>query len=59
MSNPTGWPGCYIEKGALASNIVGIMTERSVEMIVGLKGILKANGAYKLIDPDYVQERID
>ncbi len=46
------------EKGVLADNIVGIMMERSVEMIIGILGILKAGGAYLPIDPDYPAERI-
>jgi len=32
-------------------SIVGICTERSIQMIVGLLGILKAGGAYLPIDP--------
>ncbi|MDQ1355141.1 MAG: hypothetical protein QG657_5451, partial [Acidobacteriota bacterium] len=48
-----------IEKGVLADNIVGIMMERSVEMIIGILGILKSGGAYLSIDPGYPQERID
>ena len=48
-----------IEKGVLADDIVGIMMERSVEMIIGIMGILKAGGAYMPIDPEYPQERID
>ncbi len=51
--------GVLIEKGVLADSIVGIMMERSIEMIVGISGILKAGGAYLPIDPDYPQERID
>ncbi|NIM11854.1 MAG: AMP-binding protein, partial [Candidatus Aminicenantes bacterium] len=47
------------EKGVLADSIVGIMVERSLEMIIGILGILKAGGAYLPIDPDYPQERID
>ena len=39
--------------------IVGIMVERSVEMIVGIMGILKSGGAYLPMDPNYPQERID
>ncbi|OAB29610.1 hypothetical protein PMSD_21425 [Paenibacillus macquariensis subsp. defensor] len=46
------------EKGVTADRIVGIMVERSVEMIVGLLGILKAGGAYVPIDPSYPDERI-
>jgi iturin family lipopeptide synthetase A len=48
-----------IEKGVHADTIVGIMLERSVEMIIGILGILKAGGAYLPIDPEYPQERID
>ena len=51
--------GLLIEKGVQADNIVGIMMERSVEMIIGILGILKSGGAYLPIDPDYPQERID
>jgi amino acid adenylation domain-containing protein/FkbM family methyltransferase len=38
--------------------LVGLCVERSVEMIVGLLGILKAGAAYLPIDPDYPAERI-
>ncbi|WP_314591966.1 non-ribosomal peptide synthetase [Paenibacillus terrigena] len=46
------------EKGVKADCIVGIMVERSVEMIVGLLGILKAGGAYLPIYPSYPDERV-
>ncbi|NIM15274.1 MAG: amino acid adenylation domain-containing protein, partial [Candidatus Aminicenantes bacterium] len=45
------------EKGVLADDIVGIMVERSVEMIVGILAILRAGGAYLPIDPEYPEER--
>jgi len=45
------------EKGVRPDSIVGIMVERSVEMIVGILGILKAGGAYMPIDPGYPEER--
>ncbi|MCY7909667.1 amino acid adenylation domain-containing protein [Bacillus inaquosorum] len=45
-------------KGVQADQLVGIMTERSLEMIVGILGILKAGGAYLPIDPDSPPERI-
>ncbi|MFD2413389.1 amino acid adenylation domain-containing protein, partial [Paenibacillus rhizoplanae] len=41
-----------------AERIVGIMSERSVEMIVGILAILKAGGAYLPIDSAYPEERI-
>ncbi len=38
--------------------LVGISTERSLEMIVGILGVLKAGGAYLPLDPNYPAERI-
>ncbi len=38
--------------------LVGIATERSPEMVVGLLGILKAGGAYLPLDPTYPPERL-
>ena len=46
------------EKGVGPEDIVGIMVERSIEMIIGIFGILKAGGAYLPIDPDYPGNRI-
>ncbi len=37
---------------------VGICLERSIEMVVGLLGILKAGGVYIPIDPNYPRERL-
>ncbi|WP_197196800.1 non-ribosomal peptide synthetase [Bacillus sonorensis] len=45
-------------KGVKPDHIVALMTERSIEMLVGILGILKAGGAYLPIDPDYPEERI-
>ncbi|MCU0289761.1 MAG: condensation domain-containing protein, partial [Acidobacteria bacterium] len=39
--------------------IVGLMVERSFELVTGMIGIMKAGGAYLPIDPHYPQERID
>uniref|UniRef100_UPI0013DFAFD6 non-ribosomal peptide synthetase n=1 Tax=Paenibacillus xylaniclasticus TaxID=588083 RepID=UPI0013DFAFD6 len=46
------------KRGVKADNRVGLLAERSVEMIVGIFGILKAGGAYVPIDPSYPQERM-
>ncbi|MDQ0416423.1 fengycin family lipopeptide synthetase D [Croceifilum oryzae] len=46
-------------RGVGREKIVGLMVERSLEMIVGLFGILKAGGAYLPIDPSYPEDRIE
>jgi amino acid adenylation domain-containing protein len=46
--------GLGIGPGVLA----GVYTERSLDMIVGLLGVLKAGGGYVPLDPDYPQERL-
>jgi tyrocidine synthetase-3 len=50
--------GALREKGVVPGTIVGIMAERSLEMIIGIIGTLKAGGAYLPIDPAYPQDRI-
>jgi len=51
--------GLLIEKGVKADTIVGLMMERSLELMLGIFAILKAGGVYLPIDPNYPQERID
>ncbi|NIM16561.1 MAG: amino acid adenylation domain-containing protein [Candidatus Aminicenantes bacterium] len=46
------------EKGVKADYIVGIMVERSLEMMVGILGILKAGGAYLPLAPGYSEDHI-
>ncbi|MCP4660053.1 MAG: AMP-binding protein, partial [bacterium] len=38
--------------------LVGVLMERSVELVVALLGILKAGGAYLPLDPSYPRERL-
>lgn len=49
---------CLRSKGVTPDQLVGICTERSIEMVVGLLGILKAGGAYVPLDPGYPPERL-
>ncbi|MCP5045916.1 MAG: SDR family NAD(P)-dependent oxidoreductase, partial [bacterium] len=46
-------------RGVQPDTIVGIMMERSADMVAGIIGILKSGGAYLPIDPGYPQERVD
>lgn len=45
-------------KGIGEGDIVGLLVERSLEMVVGILGILKAGGAYLPINPEYPRDRI-
>ncbi|HLP61102.1 MAG TPA: amino acid adenylation domain-containing protein, partial [Candidatus Deferrimicrobium sp.] len=47
-----------IEKGVLADDIIGIMMERSTQMITAILGIFKSGGAYLPIDTQSPPERI-
>ncbi|MDH4471665.1 MAG: LLM class flavin-dependent oxidoreductase [Fluviicola sp.] len=50
---------CYLKKqGVQPETLIPICTRRSIDMVVGLMGILKAGAAYVPIDPDYPEERI-
>ncbi len=45
--------------GGIETNpVIGIMMERSMEMLIGIMGILKAGGAYLPIDPGHPTDRI-
>ena len=45
-------------KGVREESLVPVCIERSLEMIIGILGILKAGAAYVPIDPEYPAERI-
>ncbi len=50
----------YLKSLGVEPNVlVGICVERSLEMIVGLLGILKVGGAYVPLDPNYPPERLE
>jgi non-ribosomal peptide synthetase component F len=51
--------GQYLQKGGVGPDtLVGICAERSLEMVIGLLGILKAGGCYVPLDPEYPKERL-
>lgn len=45
-------------KGMTRNSIIGLLVNRSLEMVIGILGILKAGAAYLPIDPGYPSERI-
>ncbi|WP_458121519.1 non-ribosomal peptide synthase/polyketide synthase [Paenibacillus sp. Z6-24] len=45
-------------RGVGADSLVGVIAERSLEMVVGMLAVLKAGGAYVPVDPEYPEERI-
>ncbi|HEX4851336.1 MAG TPA: amino acid adenylation domain-containing protein, partial [Puia sp.] len=48
-----------ISKGVGTETLVPICMERSIELLIGILGILKSGGAYVPIDPEYPSDRID
>lgn len=44
--------------GVKSEVLVGICVERSLQMVIGLLAILKADGAYVPLDPSYPKERL-
>ncbi len=48
-----------IQKGIGPNKIVSLLANRSINLVIGILGVLKAGGAYLPIDPDYPQSRIE
>ncbi|WP_147206279.1 non-ribosomal peptide synthetase, partial [Segetibacter aerophilus] len=48
-----------ISNGVKSGDLVPLCIDRSIEIIVGILGILKAGATYVPIDPDYPAERIN
>ncbi len=46
------------KRGVDPNRVVGVMLDRSIEMITVIMGILKSGGAYLPLDPDFPQKRI-
>ena len=47
------------QKALQADTLIGLCLDRSLEMVIGILGVLKSGGAYVPIDPGYPQDRID
>ncbi|MGG3526870.1 non-ribosomal peptide synthetase [Bacillus pseudomycoides] len=48
-----------ISRGVTSGSIVSISCKRSVELVIGIVGILKSGAAFLPIDPDHPSDRID
>ncbi len=46
------------KRGLKADQLVGVMVERSIDMMAALLAVLKAGGAYVPLDPDYPADRV-
>ena len=51
--------GRLIEEGIGGNKVVGLLLDKSIDLIVGILGILKAGGAYLPLDTEYPGERIN
>ncbi|MGE7888634.1 amino acid adenylation domain-containing protein [Bacillus cereus] len=49
---------CIRQMGIEKEGVVGIMVEKSLELVVGMLGVLKAGGTYLPIDPQTPEQRI-
>ncbi|NOU17174.1 MAG: amino acid adenylation domain-containing protein [Bacteroidales bacterium] len=49
--------GYLLQKGYGGKQLVGIMADRSAEMVVGILGVLKSGSAYLPLDVDHPRER--
>jgi pristinamycin I synthase-3/4 len=47
-----------IAKGVCADTLIGISMERSLDLVVGILGVLKAGGGYLPLDPNYPEDRL-
>ena len=55
----TKWAHKLVDSGLEPGSIVGLITNRSIEMIVGMLAILKSGGAYLPLNPDQPLSRTE
>ncbi|TKI55068.1 amino acid adenylation domain-containing protein [Brevibacillus antibioticus] len=49
---------CLVKMGVVEDQCVGLMTESSLEMMIGILAVMKAGGAYLPIDVQYPRDRM-
>jgi len=50
----------HLQQAGVGPNVlVGICAERSLEMVLGIMGVLKSGGAYLPMDPEYPRARLE
>lgn len=47
-----------IGRNISSGNVVALLAKRSLEMVIGILGILKSGAAYLPLDPNYAEERL-
>ena len=55
---PTSWQICLIAQGVKRGDLVGVLMDRSIEMVVSLYAVLKVGAAYVPLDPAYPSHRL-
>jgi amino acid adenylation domain-containing protein len=59
LNNRANQLGHYLQRlGVGPESLIAVCVERSVEMIIGILGILKAGGSYVPLDPNYPEQRL-
>jgi amino acid adenylation domain-containing protein/non-ribosomal peptide synthase protein (TIGR01720 family) len=60
LNRRTNQLACFLQNvGVKAETRVGLFVERSLEMVIGILGTLKAGGTYVPLDPEYPMERLN
>lgn len=59
LNEKSGQVALYLQQqGVKPDNLIGVFFNRSVEMMIGILGIIKAGGAYVPLDPTYPADRL-